>query len=104
MALEGNAFFFNFAPICQRKDLKSAAVRQHRSGIIHEFLDAAGFIDNVFTRPQPQVISVGQNDPGPQSLNFLRRQEFHRRQGADRHKHRRFYVAMRRMQDAAAGT
>ena len=75
MTLEGYAFFLNLASVRQRKDLESAAVRQHRPGIVHEFLDAAGFINNVFARPQPQVVGVGQNNAGPQCLDFLRRQK-----------------------------
>ena len=79
MTLEGYAFFLDLAPVRQRKDLKPAAVCQHRPGIVHEFLDTAGFIDNVFARPQPQVVGVGQNNAGPQCLDFLRRQKLNGR-------------------------
>lgn len=92
--------FGDFAALGQRENLESAGIGQHRPVVLHEFMDAAGFRDDVFPGTKVKVVGIGQNDPGSASLDLLGGQGFDRGVRADRHEHRDFNVPMGRVQDA----
>ena len=59
---EGDALFGDLPCLGKGEYLEAAGIRQHRSFIIHEFMNAACLLHHFFPGSQPQVIRVGQYD------------------------------------------
>ena len=101
---EGDALFGDLPCLGKGEYLEAAGIRQHRSFIIHEFMNAACLLHHFFPGSQPQVIRVGQYDACMHCIQLFRGQELDGRMRSDRHEHRCFHVAVRRMKDTGAGT
>ena len=85
------------------KNLEPAAVRQDRTIPVHEPMEPASLFHDLVTRPQIQMIGVGQNDLSPHLLHLFRAHGFHSCLGTHRHEHRRLNISVWRMDHAAAG-
>ena len=103
MAVEGDALLRNLTKLRQRKDLKSAAIRQDRFIPRHEFMQTAEVADQLISGSHVQMVRVGQLDLTADALQILRRERaLDGRLRADIHKHRRLNRTVRRCKFSAA--
>ena len=100
MALERHALLLNRADTRERKYLESTAVGQNRLVPVHEVVQAARLLHEVFAGAQVQVVGVRQQNLRADFLHLAGRHGFHARCRANRHVNRRLNVAVRRVQHA----
>ena len=94
MRLEYGPLLRDLADLCQRHDLKAAAVGQDRPVPADELVQAAELCHFLRTGPQHQMIGVAQNDIGARLFHLVEVESLHRAHRADRHEGRRANVAM----------
>ncbi len=63
MRTEADAVFVDGVYFREAHRLKAARIRQHRAAKAHELRDAAHLIDQLLTRPNREMVRVGQNQP-----------------------------------------
>lgn len=103
MAVEGDTLLRDLTKLRQRKDLKSAAIRQDRFIPRHEFMQTAEVTDQLISGSHVQMVRVGQLDLTADALKILRRERaLDGRLRADIHKHRRLNRTVRRREFAPA--
>ena len=56
---EADALLADFAPVCKRKHLKTAAVGENGLIPVHEFMQTAQFTYDFITRTDVQMVGVG---------------------------------------------
>ena len=102
MGVELDSFLADLAELGEREDLKAAAVGEDRSVPGHEAMQAAHGLDQLISGSDVQVISVGQLDLAADGFEIGRGERaLDGALGADIHKDRRLYAAVRRVKDAA---
>ena len=79
----------------QRHDLEAAAVREGGSVPVHELAQSTGFVDDVGSRLQVQVVRVGEHRLRTEFLHGLGQHGLDRRLRSDGHERRRCDVAVR---------
>ena len=82
----------------QAVDLEAAAVGEDRAVPAHEAVQAAQLGDQVVAGPQGEMIGVAEDDLRAGFASWCGRQTLDGGLGADRHEHRRFDDAVRRVQ------
>ena len=91
MRLEGHALLLDAAQLCQRKDLKSAAIGQNRLIPIHKLVNTAELTDQLVARSYVKVIGVGKLDLTANLAKIVGRYAaLDGGTGADVHKYGRF--------------
>ena len=103
MALEGDALLPDLPDAREGKDLESAAVRQDRLMPVHEAVQAAGLLDQLFSGPQMQVIGIGQQNLGADLLHLPAGHGLDAGGGAHRHIDRGLNIPVRGVQHAQPG-
>ena len=63
--LEQDAVLVELAQVCQAESLEAAAVREDRAMPTHEIVKASQLVDHIYTRPQHEMIGVGQENLRP---------------------------------------
>src|SRR5690606_29795412 len=95
MRLERNAFFPDFAYLGERVNLVAAAVGEQRFIPSVKFMQSPGFLDNVESGTQVEVIGVAQNDLCLDIVSkFGLVDRLHRAGSSHRHKNRGLDIAM----------
>ena len=103
VAVEGDTLLRDLTKLRQRKDLKSAAIRQDRFIPRHEFMQTAEVADQLISGSHVQMVRVGQLDLTADALKILRRERaLDSRLRADIHKHRRLNRTVQRREFAPA--
>ena len=99
MGVEPDALLRDFAQLCEREDLKAAAVGQDGTVPGHELMQAAHLFDERIARADMQVIGVRQLDLTADLLQVARRESaLDRALRADVHEDRSLHCAVRRLQ------
>ena len=94
-----HALLCDLAHSAQREDLKAAAVRQYSLRPVHETMQLASLFDQLRAGTQEQVVGIREDDLRAHVFEFFGCDSLDCRLCADRHKHRRFERAMRRVQE-----
>src|ERR1700730_13535124 len=94
---KGNAIVVEMSPALQAENLKAAGVGKNGSLPGHEFVNSARGLDRRASRPQPQMIGVGENDLRLRLPQVSRRQSFDRCRSSDRHEAWGFHDAVREL-------
>jgi hypothetical protein len=99
------SLFGNFSDISQAPDLKATRVGQKRPIPTDEPVQPAHRAKNLYSRPQPEVIRITQNDLGIQifRLQFFEPDTFDAAQRSYRHKYRGFDHGMPRSKSPCTG-
>ena len=87
MRLKANTLFFDAGESGETEDLEAAAVSEHGAGPVHEAVQSAEIADDAGSRPQIEMVGVGQNDAGAELEKILLRQRLDGRLSAHRHEH-----------------
>ena len=87
MGTEGHAVFRNLSHLSEAKNLKTATIGKNRILPIHKAMNPAGFMNQILTGPQKQMISIAQNDLSSHVIQFFRSQRLNRSLCTDRHEH-----------------
>jgi len=103
VAVEDGAFFFDLAEAREREDLEAARVGEHRTGPIHELVDAPQAVEDLFPGAQEKVVGVREQDLRTRVLEDLRPDVANRGLRADRHEERREDFAVQGLKAARAG-
>lgn len=104
VGLKSDAFFPDFPTVLQGVHLKTAAICEHGTVPTHEFVQAAGFIQNVRSRPQVQVVGVSQHNAGVRVLfQMMRKYALDRSHRSHRHEERSLNRTVARVKYSSAG-
>jgi hypothetical protein len=76
--------------LLKRKDLEATAIGEDRAIVVHEFVEAARFFDDLLAWLKVKVVGIRQNDAGAEGFDLFRRKAFDGRQSPDGHEHRHF--------------
>ena len=101
---EVHALLCDLAHSSQREDLKAAAVRQYSLRPVHETMQLASLFDQLRAGTQEQMVGIREDDLRAHVFEFFGCDSLDCRLCADRHKHRRFERAMRRVQEPCPRT
>src|SRR5262249_41115142 len=74
----------------EAEDLESAGVGEDRAIPAHEAMKPAELLHEVVSRPEEEMVRIGENDLGAGRAEVVRPQRLHRRVRADRHEDWRF--------------
>ena len=66
-----NAFFGNFSEPCKGKHLKSTGIREDRPVPVHKFMETAHLPYHIVSRPQMQVVRIGQLNLAPDLFQIV---------------------------------
>lgn len=104
VGLKSDAFFPDFPTVLQGVHLKTAAICEHGTVPTHEFVQAAGFIQNVRSRPQVQVVGVSQHNAGVRVLfQMMRKYALDRSHRSHGHEERSLNRTVARVKYSSAG-
>ena len=104
VGLKSDAFFPDFPTVLKGVHLKTAAICEHGTVPTHEFVQAAGFIQNVRSRPQVQVVGVSQHNAGVRVLfQMMRKYALDRSHRSHRHEERSLNRTVARVKYSSAG-
>ena len=93
---EFHAVVAYFVELREREYLKAAAVGQYRALPVHEAVQAARFLDQIFARAHVQVVGVAEYYLRAEAFELVGRHSLDGRLRADGHEYRRFDNAVRR--------
>ena len=88
VVLEMHPLLGDFAELREGENLKPSAVRQDRAIPRHETMQTPKAGDELFARPDMEVVGIPQNDLRAQATQFVRTHRLHSGLGPDRHEDR----------------
>jgi len=94
MGTEMDAIIIYLAQSLEAEDLITSTVCQQTPLPIHESMQAAGSGDQIFSRPEMEVIGIGQDDSRSHSVQLIRSKGFDGSLSAHRHEYGRSKNAM----------
>ena len=95
VAVKRNALFFYLSELCQRENLKSAAVGQNGSVPMNELVKSARFRDKFVAGSDVQMICVAQKHLAAERFQVVRADgAFYCARGSHVHENRRLHRAM----------
>ena len=101
---EIDTLLFYRAKLCERKDLKSAAVREYGPVPSRKLVQSAELLYKLVARAQMQMICVAQLNLAVYILEVIcRNSAFNRASGCDIHKRRSLHSSVDGFEHAAAG-
>ena len=94
MRPERDAFLRNFAETGETENLETAAIGQNGAVPIHKLMQAAHFPDNIYSRPEVEVVVIGQDHTDIDLFKLAGSNGFNGGLAADRHKDGGFHRAV----------